>query len=68
MRLVSLVPDTRLNTLMFMFFTTPGTHNFVHGLLILLQLPLHLLVSILKGENTGSSPLTLTIWGLTLHS
>ena len=66
--LVPLVPDTRLNTLTFYFSTTSGTHSFVDGLLILLQLPLHLLVLILKGKNTGSSPLTLTIYGLTLHS
>ena len=31
MRLVSLVPDTRLNNLKFKFFTTSGTHNFAHG-------------------------------------
>ena len=68
MRLVSLVPDTRLNTLMFKFFTTSGPRNFAHGLLILLQLPMHLLVLILKVINTVSSPLKLTICGLTLHS
>ena len=67
LRLVSLVPDTRLNTLTFTFFTTSGTHNFAHGLLILLQLPLHLFVLILRRRNTGSSPLTLTIYNLTLH-
>ena len=32
------------------------------------QLPLHLLVLILKGKNTSSSPLTLKICGLILHS
>ena len=53
MRLVSLVPDTRLNTLTFKVFATLGTHNFGSGLLILLQLPLHLLVLTLKGKNTG---------------
>ena len=47
--LVSLVLDITLNTLTFKFFTTSGTHNFAYGLLILLQLPLHLLVLILKG-------------------
>ena len=44
--LVSLVLDIRLNTLIFKCFTTSGTQIFQ---LILLQLPLHLLVSILKG-------------------
>ena len=68
MCLVSLVLDIRLNTLIFKFLTTSGTHNFEDGLLVLLQLPLHLLVSILKGKNTGSSPLRLTICGLTLQS
>ena len=38
----------RLNTLAFKFFTTSGTHVFAYGSLILLQLPLHLLVLILK--------------------
>ena len=52
---------------MFMFFATSGTHNFANGSFILLQLPLHLLVLILKGRNTGSLLLTLTISGLTLH-
>ena len=59
------------------FFNNIRTHNFACGLLILLKLPLHLFVLILKGENTGSilkgkntgaSLLTLTICGLTLHS
>ena len=39
----------------------------MHGLLILLQLPLHLLVLILKGKNTGSSSSTLRIYALTLY-
>ena len=51
MRLVSLVPDTRLNILTFRFFTTSGTHNFVYGLLILQQLPLHFLVLMIKGKK-----------------
>ena len=68
MRLVLLVLDTRLNTLTFKFFTTSGTQNFANGLLILFQLPLHLLVLILKEKNTGSSTVTLTICGVTLHS
>ena len=58
MHLVSLVPDTRLSTLTFTFFTMSRTHNFACGLLILLELPLHLFVLILKGKYTGSSPLT----------
>ena len=45
--LVSLVLDIRLNTLTFIFLTTLGTHNFSCGSLILLQLPLHLFISIL---------------------
>ena len=47
--LVSLVLDIRLNTLTFKSFTTSGTHIFAYESLILLQLPLHLLVLILKG-------------------
>ena len=66
--LTSLVLGIRLNALIFKFLTTSGTHNFACGLLILLQLPLHLLVFILKWKNTGPSLLTLTICGLTLHS
>ena len=53
MCLVSLVLDIRLNTLTFKFLTTSETYNFACGLLIQLQLPLHLLVLILKGKNTG---------------
>ena len=45
--LVSLLLDIRLNTLIFIFLTTSGTRNFPYGVLILLQLPLHLLTSIL---------------------
>ena len=66
--LVSLVPDIRLNTLTFKFFKTSRTHIFAYGSSILLQLPLHLLVLILKGSNTGSSLLTLIMSGLTLHA
>ena len=47
--LVSLVLDIRLNTLTFKVFIMSGTHIFAYGLLILLQLPLHLLILILKG-------------------
>ena len=47
MCLVSLVADTRLNTLTFKFFATSGRHNFASGLLIFLQLPLYLLVLML---------------------
>ena len=46
--LVSLVLNIRLNTLTFKSFTTSGTHIYAYGSLILLQLPLHLLVLILK--------------------
>ena len=49
MCLISLVLDIRLNTLTFKIFRTSATHIFAHGSLILLQLPLHLLVLILKG-------------------
>ena len=52
----------------FKFLATSGTHNFPYGSLILLQLPLHLPVLILKGKNTSSFLLTLTICGLTVHS
>ena len=41
---------------------------FAYGSLILLQLPLHLLVLILKGWNISASLLTLIISGLTFHS
>ena len=41
--LVSLVLDIRLNALTFKFFTISGTQTFAYGLLISLQLPLHLL-------------------------
>ena len=68
MFLVSLVLDIILNTPTFKFFTTSGTHILGHGSLILLQLSLHLLVLILKGENAGSSLLTLIIFGPTFHS
>ena len=47
--LVSLVLDIRLNTLTFKFFIISGTQIFAYGLLILLQLPLHLFILILKG-------------------
>ena len=65
---VSLFLDIRLNILTFKFLTTSETHSFAYGLLILLQLPLNLLILILKGKNIGSSPLRLTICGLVLHS
>ena len=68
MCLVSLVLDIKLKTLTFKFLTTSVTHDFPCGLLILLQLPLQELVLILKDKNTGSSPLTLTVCGLTLRS
>ena len=68
MYFVSLVLDTRLNTLTFKFLTISGTHSFACGLLILLQLPLHLLFLRLMGKNVDSLLLMLTIWGLNLHS
>ena len=67
MYLVSLVLDIRLNVLTFKLLTS-GRHSFAYGSLILLQLPLYLLILILKGKNTVSSLLTLRISGLTLHS
>ena len=54
MCLVSLVRNISLNALTFKFLAISGTHNFACGSLILLQLPLHLLVLILKRKNTGS--------------
>ena len=47
--LVSLAFDIKLNTLTFKSFLTSGRQIFEYGLLILLQLPLHLLVVILEG-------------------
>ena len=49
MCLVSLVLDIRLNTVTFKSFPVSGTQIFAYGLLILLQLPLHLFILILKG-------------------
>ena len=46
--LVSLVLDIRLNTLIFIFLTTSGTHNLANGSLILSQLPLHLFTTTAK--------------------
>ena len=68
MCLVSLVLDIRLNTLTFKFLTISGTHSFACGLLILLQLPLNLLVIILKGKKIDSLLFMLTTCGLILHS
>ena len=51
MSLVSLLLNIRLKTLTFKFFTTSGTHIFTKGSLILLQLPLHLLLLILKEKK-----------------
>ena len=47
--LVSLVLDIRLNILAFQFFIISGTQIFAYGSSISLQLPLHLLILILKG-------------------
>ena len=62
-RLVSLVLDTWLNILTFMFLTTPGTYNFVYGSLILLPPPLHLFILTLWEQNEGSLLLILIICG-----
>ena len=62
MCLVSLNFDIRLSTLTFKFFITSGIHIFTYESLILLQLPLSLLVLMLKGKNTGPVLLTLTIY------
>ena len=67
MCLVSLVRGISLSTLTFRFFYDIRNFFFAYGSLIFLQLPLHLLVLILKGQNTSSSLLTLIISGLTLH-
>ena len=64
MCLVSLVLDIRLNTLTFKFLATLGTRSFSYGLLILLQLPLHLLVLILKGKNTDSFLILLCLFDI----
>ena len=53
---------------MFKFFTTSGTQILAYGSLILLQLSLNLLVLTLKGWTMGLLLLTLTIYGLALHS
>ena len=53
MCLASLVIDIRLNALRFKFFKTSGTHNFAYKSLMLLWLPLHLCVLILKGKKYG---------------
>ena len=68
MCLDSLNIDIRLDALTLKFLKTSGTHNFAYRSLILLQLPLQLLVLILKGKNTSLSTLRLIICGLTLHS
>ena len=47
--LVLLVLEIRLNTLTFKFFTVSETQILAYGLLILLQLPLHLFTLTLKG-------------------
>ena len=46
MCLVSLVLDNRLNAFTFMFLIWSGTHILAYGLLIVLQLPLHLFILI----------------------
>ena len=49
MYLVSLVNVIKLNTLTLKYFTVSGIQIFAYGSLILLQLPLHLFVLMLKG-------------------
>ena len=66
MCLVSLVLDIKLNTLTFKFLITSGTHNFAYGLLLLLQLPLHLLVFNTKGEK--DRPFTINVNNLWSYS
>ena len=46
-KLVTLVPDIRLNTLTFMFLTTSEAYNFAYESFISLQLPLHLFTSVI---------------------
>ena len=55
MCLVSLFSDIKLKILRLIFLATSATHNSVYGSLILLQIPLYLLVSILKGKDAVSS-------------
>ena len=47
--LVSLINEIKLNALTFKFFTVSEIQVLAYGSLILLQLPLHLLILILKG-------------------
>ena len=59
MCLVSLVFDSRLNTLTFVFLMLSGTHILAYGSLIVLQLPLHLFIliqwspAIANSQGTG---------------
>ena len=46
---IHLVNDIKLNTLTFNFFTVSETQILAYGSLILLQLPLHLFILIIKG-------------------
>ena len=68
MCLISLVLDIRLDTLTFKSFTVSGIQIFAYELLMLLQLPLYLLILILKGYNIGLLLLISAILGLNLHS
>ena len=49
MCIVSLVMDTRLHTLTFMFLKTSGKDNFLYGSLMLLQLPQYLFILTMQG-------------------
>ena len=49
MYLVLLVIDNRLNIFALMFLIWLGTHILAYGVLIVLQLPLHLFILILYG-------------------
>ena len=53
--LVSLFSDIKLKILRLIFLATSATHNSAYGSLILLQIPLYLLVLILKGKDAVSS-------------
>ena len=68
MYFVLLVPDIRLNTLTFKIFYNIRNTQFCAWVINIVTTPLHLLVLILRRKYTESSPLTLTICGLTLHS
>ena len=49
MNLVSFLPEIKLNTFGFIFLTYLGTKTRAYGLLVVLQLPPHLLAIIVNG-------------------